>query len=102
MDIFLKKSMREMCIKLVYDLRNIRYVPCLHTLMQTQEGVWENSKVCFVKPSRRRGFTQRLLSSPKLPILFASSLRCIRTKPRYSTIPGFSSDAAQASLHQAM
>ena len=37
----------------------------LVSLMQTLEGVWENSKVC-VNPSRRRGFTQRLSSSPKL------------------------------------
>ena len=39
--------------------------------MQTREGVWENSKVC-VNPSRRRGFSQRLSSSPKLPRVFAS------------------------------
>ena len=55
----------------ILSLRNIKRAPCLHSLMQTWEGVWENSKVC-VNPSCRRGFTQRLSSCPKLPRVFAS------------------------------
>ena len=43
---------------------------------ETREGDWENSNVC-VNPSRRRGFTQRLSSSPKLPRVFASG--CVNT-----------------------
>ena len=34
------------------NLRNIKRAPCLHRLMQTREGIWENSKIC-VNPSRR-------------------------------------------------
>ena len=30
----------------LFGLRNIKRAPCLHNLMQTREGVWENSNVC--------------------------------------------------------
>ena len=52
-------------------LRNIKRAPCLHSLMQTREGVWENEKVC-VNPSRRGEDLHKLSSSPKLTRVFAS------------------------------
>ena len=51
-------------------LRNIKRAPCLHRLMQTQEGVWENSKVCV--NTNLDLHKLRLSSSPKLPRVFAS------------------------------
>ena len=55
----------------IYFIKEIQNTAYLHSLMQTREGVWENSKV-YVNLSCRRGFTQRLSSSPKLPRVFAS------------------------------
>ena len=53
-------------------LRNIKRAPCLHRLMQTQEGVWENSKVCVNRAAGEDLHKLRLSSSPKLPRVFAS------------------------------
>ena len=54
--------------------------------MQTREGVWENSKVC-VNPSRRRVFTQRLSSSPKLPRVsgYVNTASVLHFFPKYTT-----------------
>ena len=52
--------------------RNIKHLLCLHSLMQTLEGVWEKSEV-FV-------YINKLSSSPKLPLAFASgyvNMACI-------------------------
>ena len=46
-------------------------MPCLHSLMQTLEWVWENSKVC-VNPRRRGWGLHKLSHSPKLSLVFAS------------------------------
>ena len=55
----------------VCHLRNIKRAPCLHSLMQTREGVWKNEKVC-VNPSRRGEGLHKRSSSPKLTRVFAS------------------------------
>ena len=35
--------------KVSKHLRNIKRLPCLHSLMQSLKEVWENSKVCYTK-----------------------------------------------------
>ena len=55
----------------ITHLRNIKRAPCLHSLMQTREGVWENEKVC-VNPSRHGEGLHKLSRSPKLTRVFAS------------------------------
>ena len=47
------------------QLRNIKRAPCLYSLMQTREGVWENSKVC-VNPSRIKYMTKVALQKQQL------------------------------------
>ena len=51
--------------------RNIKRLPCLHSLMQALEWVWENEKVC-VNPRRGGSGLHKLSRSPKLPLVFAS------------------------------
>ena len=46
----------------IFHKRSIKRLPCLHSLMQTREGVWENSKV----------FVYKLSTFSKLPLVFAS------------------------------
>ena len=51
--------------------RNIKHLPCLHSLMQTLKWVWETSKVC-VNPRRGSSGLHKHSRSPKLPLVFAS------------------------------
>ena len=53
-------EVHKICVNLrLFYKRNIIHLPCLHSLMQTLEWVWENSKVCL--NLSRRGQCQHVL-----------------------------------------
>ena len=67
-----KSSKTNIHEKLLIYLRNIKRTPCLHSLMQTREGVWENLKDFRVLANS----LEKLLSSHQTCSHFQCSLTC--------------------------